>query len=56
MEDRNNNPLLLIIAWLNYLISHIFTIDFLNKFALILSIIGSIVYIYTSIYKHKKNN
>jgi hypothetical protein len=58
MNDNNglDNPLLLVIAWINYLISYVFADATLSKLALILSIIGSIVYIYTSISKHLKNN
>jgi ABC-type enterochelin transport system permease subunit len=55
MEDyKNGSPLVLLIAWLNYLISHVFTMPFLNKVALILSIMGSIVYIVTSLHKFFK--
>ena len=54
MENKTDNPLLLLLAWINYLVSYVLSIQFLNKFALIMSIIGSVVYIYTSIYKHIK--
>jgi len=55
MENKTDNPLLLILAWLNYFVSYVLSVQFLNKFALILSILGSIVYIYTAVYKHINN-
>ena len=53
--EKNTNPLILFLAWINYLISKLFSISFLSKLALILSIIGSIFYIYNQIIKIKKN-
>lgn len=54
MEEKNN-PLILILAWLNYFISYIFSTEFLSKVALIMSIIGSIIYIYNQYLNFKKN-
>lgn len=53
-DIKNGSPMVLLIAWLNYLMSHVFTMPVLNKVALILSIIGSIVYIVTSLHKFLK--
>jgi uncharacterized membrane protein YciS (DUF1049 family) len=57
MEEKNST-LLLILAWLNYVVSFLFSTAFLTKFALILSIIGSLFYIYNQIknLKNKKND
>lgn len=55
MEDKNTNPLVLIIAWLNYIISYLFSTPFLSKIALVMSIIGSGIYIYNQ-YTHFKKN
>lgn len=51
---KNGSPMVLLISWLNYLMSHVFTMPVLNKIALILSIVGSIVYIVTSLHKFFK--
>jgi hypothetical protein len=52
-NDSNlDNPIVLMLAWINYMISYIFADVTLSKLALVLSIIGSIVYIYTTILKH----
>jgi hypothetical protein len=60
MNNNSNldNPIVLMLAWINYMISYIFADVTLSKLALVLSIIGSIVYIYTTISKHfnKKDN
>jgi len=53
--EKNTNPIILIVAWFNYLISKLFSTPFLSKIALILYIIGSIFYIYNQIIKLKKN-
>jgi len=55
MEDKNTNPLVLIIAWLNYIISYLFSTPFLSKIALVMSIIGSGYYIYNQYLQFKKN-
>jgi hypothetical protein len=55
MEEKNSN-LVLILAWLNYVVSYLLSTPFLTKFALILSIIGSLFYIYNQIIKIKNNN
>lgn len=55
MEDRTNNPIVLILAWLNYIISYLFSSEFLSKIALIMSIIGSIIYIYNQYNTYKQN-
>lgn len=52
---QKNNPLYIILAWLNYLISYIFSTQFLSKIALIMSIIGSGIYIYNQYLNYKKN-
>lgn len=52
---EKNNPLYIILAWLNYLISYIFSTQFLSKIALIMSIIGSGIYIYNQYLNYKKN-
>lgn len=54
-NSPNQNPVLLFMAWLNYIISYALSDNFLNKVALLLSILGSIVYVYTSLDKHFKN-
>lgn len=53
--EKQNNPIILFIAWLNYAISYFFSAPVLSKIALILSIIGSLFYIYNQIIKIKKN-
>ena len=53
--EQKNNPLVLFIAWLNYIVSYLFSAPILSKIALILSIIGSLFYIYNQIIKLKKN-
>lgn len=53
MENKNN-PLLLLLSWFNYIISYIFSTAFMSKIALLLSIIGSLFYIYNQ-YKNLKN-
>lgn len=45
------NPLLMIVAWLNYLFSYVFSLPVLNKIALILSIVSSLFYIYSAFKK-----
>lgn len=52
--NKTGSPVVLIIAWLNYLFSHVFTMAVLSKIALVLSIIGSVVYIATGLYKFFK--
>jgi hypothetical protein len=47
--------LVLIIAWLNYIISYLFSTPFLSKIALVMSIIGSGYYIYNQYLQFKKN-
>lgn len=53
--EKNTKPLLLFLAWINYLVSKLLSTPILSKLALILSIIGSIFYIYNQITKIKKN-
>lgn len=53
-DIKNGSPVVLLIAWLNYLMSHVFTTAVLSKIALVLSIIGSVVYIATGLYKFFK--
>jgi hypothetical protein len=55
MEEKNST-LFLILAWLNYVVSFLLSTAFLTKFALILSIIGSLFYIYNQILKLKNKN
>lgn len=57
MENKDS-PILIILAWFNYLISYIFSTSFLSKIALILSIVGSLLYIYNQSknLKNKKND
>lgn len=45
------NPLLMIVAWLNYVFSYVFSLPVLNKVALTLSIVSSLFYIYSTIKK-----
>jgi hypothetical protein len=52
--EKNTNPIILFIAWLNYIVSYLFSTPVLSKIALILSIIGSLFYIYNQIIKLKK--
>ena len=54
MEDKNN-PILIILAWLNYIISYVFSTPFLSKITLLLSIIASILYILNQYNQYKKN-
>jgi hypothetical protein len=54
MEQEQNTTTVLIISWLNYFFSHLFSEPVLNKIALILSIIGSLFYIYNQIKNKKK--
>jgi hypothetical protein len=56
MENEQNTNIVLIISWLNYFFSHLFSEPVLSKIALILSIIGSIFYIYNQIKKTTKKN
>jgi hypothetical protein len=53
--NNNTSPIVLFIAWINFFIAKIFSTPVLSKIALILSIIGSIFYIYNQIIKFKKN-
>jgi ABC-type enterochelin transport system permease subunit len=55
MEDKNTNPLVLLLAWINYIISYLFSTPFLSKIALVMSIIGSGIYIYNQYNQFKKN-
>ena len=57
MEDKNN-PILIFLAWLNYIISYVFSTPFLSKITLLLSIIASVLYIinqFNNLKKNKKN-
>jgi len=45
------NPLLMVVAWLNYIFSYAFSLPVLNKIALVLSIVSSLFYIYATIKK-----
>lgn len=57
MENKNS-PLLIILAWFNYIISNVFSTAFLSKITLLLSIIASILYIinqYNNLKKNKKD-
>jgi hypothetical protein len=54
MNNSDNNPLLIIASWTNAFIgTMLFSEPVLSSLAYIASIIGSGVYIYTSIKKHK---
>jgi hypothetical protein len=55
MENRDS-PLLILLAWFNYIISYVFSTAFLSKITLVLSIIASIFYIINQInnFKNKK--
>lgn len=50
-EIEPTNPLLMIVAWLNYVFSYVFSLPVLNKIALTLSIVSSLFYIYSTIKK-----
>jgi hypothetical protein len=54
MDNEENTTTVLILSWLNYFFSHLFTEPVLSKIALVLSIIGSLFYIYNQI--KKKND
>jgi len=54
MENEQNTNIVLIISWLNYFFSHLFSEPVLSKIALILSSIGSIFYIYNQFKNNKK--
>ena len=54
MENKDN-PLLIILAWINYIISYVFSTPFLSKITLLLSIIASILYILNQYNQFKKN-
>lgn len=57
MENKNS-PLLIILAWFNYIISYVFSTAFLSKITLLLSIVASILYIinqYNNLKKNKKD-
>lgn len=47
----NDTAILLVISWVNYIISHLLQDAMLNKVALILTIIGSFTYIILNIKK-----
>jgi hypothetical protein len=51
MNNEENTTTVLILSWLNYFFSHLFTEPVLSKIALVLSIIGSLFYIYNQIKK-----
>jgi phosphate/sulfate permease len=54
MNSNDNNPLLIIASWTNAFIgTMLFSEPILSSLAYIGSIIGSGVYIYTSLKKHK---
>jgi len=53
MENKDN-PLLIILAWINYIISYVFSTPFLSKITLLLSIIASVLYILNQ-YNNLKN-
>jgi hypothetical protein len=53
METQTHtSPLVIILAWFNYILSYIFSTPVLNKIALVLSITASIIYIYKQLKKH----
>ena len=52
MENKDS-PLLIIVAWLNYIFSYFFSTAFLSKITLVLSIIASVLYIINQ-YKNLK--
>jgi hypothetical protein len=58
IDNSNNNSLLLIGSWFNAAMGTIFNQPVLSNVAYISSIIGSIVYIYTTYkkYKNEKTN
>ena len=54
LSDKNiepTNPLLMLVAWLNYIFSFVFSLPVLNKIALVLSIVSSLFYIYSTFKK-----
>ena len=53
-DFNENNPLLMVIAWVNAMAGTIFSEPFLSTIAYIGSITGSAVYIYTTLKKNKK--
>lgn len=58
MQENNHNPFLLIVSWFNALIGSLNIEPILSGIAYIFSIIGSIVYIYTTYkkYHNEKTN
>lgn len=53
--EKDNNSILIFVAWFNAAMGTLFTTPFLSNLAYVGSIAGSIVYIYTTIKKHKEN-
>jgi hypothetical protein len=51
--NKDNNIFLLVASWFNYFIGTLELEPILSGFAYFFSIIGSIVYIYTTIKKYK---
>jgi hypothetical protein len=56
MDNEENSKIVLLISWLNYFFSHLFKEPVLSKIALVLSIIGSLFYIYNQIKQNKQND
>lgn len=54
MENKDS-PILIILAWFNYIISYVFSTAFLSKITLLLSIIASFLYILNQYNQFKKN-
>lgn len=54
MNTYENNTFLFI-AWLNALFGYLFSQPFLSKASFVVSIMGGIVYIASTIYNHFKN-
>lgn len=53
IDNSGNNNLLLIAAWFNAAMGTVFSEPVLSNVAYLGSIVGSVVYIYTTLKKHK---